>query len=563
MLTSVVAMAAVTETAAALSLTAGARPLSWPVWLPLQLVGLSFVVAGVIAWRREPANATGRLMAAVGLTWYLGDLQVGRQPVLFAIGFCLFYLPSAIFTHLILALPTGRLQRRVEWAVVLALYASVTATQVLRYLVEDPREPQVWGSGRYMSVWGPVATWLGAVCITAAFWLVVQRWWVAGTPVRRRLAVMWSAGAVAGVVALVWGILGVAHPWPAMQAPMLLTFALVLIVTPFGILAGLLRVRLARLGVATLVMRLQESADPGHLRDALSDVLGDPGLRIGLRMEDGRFVDSAGGRVEVPADPRRVTVVARHHEHLATLIHDPALSDQAPLVEAVVAAASLALENARLLAEQRLQLEEVRASRARIVAAADEERSRIQRDLHDGAQHRLLAVSLMVGRLREELAGNVLRPEQQRMLTVVAAQLRDIIRELRQLTEGIDPPALNEQGLSAVVEMLAERAPLPVKFAVPGRRWPVSLERTAYFVIHEALSNVYKHAGATRAEVSVEDASHRLVVRISDDGVGGADPRGSGLRGLRDRVTTVGGTMRIDSGRLGGTTITAELPCKS
>jgi signal transduction histidine kinase len=230
------------------------------------------------------------------------------------------------------------------------------------------------------------------------------------------------------------------------------------------------------------------------------------------------------------------------------------------------ATARLALENARLHAARRAQLEQVQASRARIVAAADAERRRIQRDLHDGTQQRLLAVSMLVGRAREELLGrtrvrNTAYPAE--LLAKAGSQLHEVIRELRHMTEGIFPPALAEQGLAAVVEMLDERAPLPVLFEVPPRRWPDRIEQAAYFILNEALANVYKHARAGRTLVRLLERGPVIVIEVSDDGVGGADPdQGTGLRGLRDRVAALGGTLHLQSPPGGGTRLTVELPWK-
>ena len=187
--------------------------------------------------------------------------------------------------------------------------------------------------------------------------------------------------------------------------------------------------------------------------------------------------------------------------------------------------------------------------------AADMERQRVQRDLHDGVQNKLLTISLLVSQAAADAPAPAL-------LERAGAHLREVIAELRELTEGIHPPSLTGQGLAAVVETLAERAPIPVQFTVPGLRWPDHVERAAYFVINEALANVYKHAAATRATVVITATDRTLIVDVTDDGLGGADPeRGTGLRGLDDRVAAIGGTMRISSRSPRGTHIRAELPC--
>ena len=539
------------------------HPYPWSVWLPLQCVGLSFVAAGVIARVRRPDNGTASLMIAVGIIWYVGDLQTSTHPVLFALGFCLFYVPAAVFTHLILALPTGRLGGGLERGLVIGVYVAASLTQVMRYVSEEPVEPQFWGAPTSLSVWAPVGSVSGGVLTIVAFGLVLRRWFAAGRPARRELAPLWGIGAVVGCAALALMVASLARGSAETQRHLLLVFAVALILTPFAILAGLLRVRLARLRVANLVMDLETAAEPRRLRDALADALGDATLQVWFRLPGGGYVD-VHGRVAaaVPAGSRATTPVERGGERLAVLVHDPALLDQIALVRAVVVTAGLALDNARLQADLRAQLDEVRASRTRIVAAADDERRRIQRDLHDGAQHALLATALLIGRAQEDLARPSPPAEVGGRLGTAAAQLQDVIRELRNLTEGINPPALTEQGIGAVLEAMAERAPLPLEYAVPSRRWPDVIERTLYFVIHEGLTNVYKHARATRATVGLRSTGSVLVLDVGDDGVGGADAgRGSGLRGLRDRVAAVGGTLTVDSRPGGGTRIRAELPC--
>jgi len=581
------------------------------LWLAVQPVGASFTAAGVIAWLRRPGNRSGLLMVGVGISWYLVDLRASAQPVWFGLGFCLFYLSPVVFTHLVLALPTGRLPGRAERLVAAALYVVALGTMILRYGREHPRGPQSWASPTAgYSIWATVGSVAGLALTLAAIGLVARRWRAASRPTRRTHALVWTTGAVIGLIVLGTILTSLLDASVDLQRQLGLVYVLLLVGTPFAILAGVLRVRMARIRVADLVMRLEASPEPAHLRDALADALadalGDPTLQVCFRLPATH--DGPGGYVDADGRPlalslplplpvrasrhasitatssaaadghgtgdgdgesgRAVTLVERQGEQLAALLHDPALTEQRSLVDAVVAAARLALENARLHAAQRAQLEEVLASRARIVAAADAERHRIQRDLHDGAQHQLLAVSILVGRVRAELPGGTgdSTSGPLALLDQATRQLHHVIRELRELTEGIHPPALIEQGLAAVVETLAERAPLPVRVQVPARRWPGQVERAAYFVINEALTNVYKHAGATSAEVRVAVAAgaggRRLLVRVSDDGAGGADvDRGSGLRGLRDRVAAVGGTLRIHSDLGAGTQVVAELPC--
>jgi len=217
-------------------------------------------------------------------------------------------------------------------------------------------------------------------------------------------------------------------------------------------------------------------------------------------------------------------------------------------------------ERQRLAEENERLLSEVRASRARIIAASDAERRRIERNIHDGAQQRLVALSLDMAML-EDLAADTDSPELQARLASVAASIRDAHAELRELARGLHPSVLTSDGLAPALRQLAERAPVPVGFDVGEERYPETIESTAYFVTAEALANMAKYARATRADVSVSRRNGSLVLRIADDGVGGAHPQaGSGLAGLADRVAAVEGTFAIDSPAGRGTRLLVELP---
>jgi len=199
--------------------------------------------------------------------------------------------------------------------------------------------------------------------------------------------------------------------------------------------------------------------------------------------------------------------------------------------------------------------EELRASRARLVEVADAERKRIQRNLHDGAQQRLTAVLLLLGRLRASPSQRDARLDQ--AIDALAAGLD----EIRELASGLHPSVLTERGLGAALEALALRTPVPVELeTLPQRRLPETVESAAYYVVAEALANVQKHARARRVIVRATTDSHRIVVDIVDDGTGGADTEGAGLRGLADRVEALGGRLALDSPAAGGTRLRAEIP---
>jgi signal transduction histidine kinase len=244
---------------------------------------------------------------------------------------------------------------------------------------------------------------------------------------------------------------------------------------------------------------------------------------------------------------------------VAVVVHDPALAERSELLEAAATAARLALDNARLYAEVRAQLGEVRASRQRIAAAADMERQRLERDLHDGAQQRLLGIGFMLGVLRTRLSN----PTDQEMVHELEQELRTAIAELRDFAQGIRPAILTDQGLAPALAGLARRSRVRVSLDVrlTERLDPV-VESTAYYVVSEALQNVTKHTDDAGASVLAVHENGRLIIEISDDGHGGASVRdGTGLRGLVDRVSAVGGALQVKSPPDGGTRVRAEIPC--
>jgi len=304
---------------------------------------------------------------------------------------------------------------------------------------------------------------------------------------------------------------------------------------------------------------MPERAD---LREGLARALGDPALELAFWMPElSRYVDAAGRPVELPADddPRRtVTEVSRQDRRVAAIVHDRA-QDRAT-VRAAGAATALLLDNRRLDAELRARLVELRASRARLVEAADAERRRLERNLHDGAQSRLVALALTLRLARMGVRDG---SETAALLDTSLDELRQSLDDLRDLARGIHPAVLSDCGLDPAVRALAARAPVPVDIVGgPTGRLPAAVETAAYFVVAEALTNVSKYARAAHATVRVERVDGHLLVDVSDDGIGGATPDGgSGLRGLSDRVAALSGTLEVSSPPGHGTRLRADLPC--
>jgi signal transduction histidine kinase len=316
--------------------------------------------------------------------------------------------------------------------------------------------------------------------------------------------------------------------------------------------------------VSELVARLNETPQRGELHEALARALGDPSLELAYWLpRDERFVDAAGRPVELPKPDsgRAVTRVEREGRYVAALVHDPMLDEQHGHVEAVASAASLALENERLDAELRAKVAELRASRERMLRVGLEERRRLERDLHDGAQQRLVSTALNLRLARERLRDKPDSAED--LLSSAGDELDAALEELRELARGIHPAVLSDRGLAAALETLAHRAPVPVEVdSVPRERLPEAVELAAYFVVAEALTNVAKYAHASHARVSIQQENGRVVVAVEDDGVGGADPaEGTGLRGLADRLGILEGRLEVDSEAGRGTTVTARIPC--
>jgi signal transduction histidine kinase len=318
--------------------------------------------------------------------------------------------------------------------------------------------------------------------------------------------------------------------------------------------------------VGALLPELTTQPPPGRVRAALAATLHDPDLELLYWSPAGEiYVDLDGQPREPVADAgRAVSPIDGESGPLAVMIVDKVTLDEPELLRSAVAMARLALENERLQAEVRSQLAQLRSTTARIVEAGQDARRRIERDLHDGAQQRLLALSMTLGRARTR-ANSQADGELATFLDCAADDLQQAITELRDLARGIHPVLLTQEGLSSALQALAERAPLPVEVSAPARRFGETVESTAYFFVSEAVTNAARHSSASAVRVDVTVDGDELEVRVHDDGVGGVDEAsataGSGLLGMRDRVVAVGGRMTISSPVGDGTTLTARLPC--
>jgi signal transduction histidine kinase len=539
------------------------------------IVGWSYIGVGLFAWGRRPDNRLGMLMAGTGFAWLVAASGFSDLPLVFTLGNVLGSVFFAVAVHLLLAFPSGRLQSRTERWIVGSTYALTTVAVFPLWFFADPQSLDcndcpdnvllVHDNETLVTVIGTILNLVGAALVAAMVVVLVRRW-LGATPSQRRFLVpVYSAGVAVAIVLIVSVVLNAGGldsgatdaVWIAAMVP----FGLV----PYLFLGTLVRARVIQSGaVSELVARLSETPRPGELRDALARALRDPSLELAFWLPgDERFVDAAGRPVELPGpgSGRAVTKVKRDDGYVAALVHDPVLDEQRGHVDAVCSAASLALENERLDAELRAKVEELRASRERMLSVGLEERRRLERDLHDGAQQRLVSTALNLRLARERLRDE---PESaEALLSSAGDELDAALEELRELARGIHPAVLSDRGLATALEALAHRAPLPVELeALPSERLPEAVELAAYFVVAEALTNVAKYAYASHAKVSIEQENGRVVVAVEDDGVGGADPaRGTGLRGLADRLGILEGRLEVDSELGRGTTVTARIPC--
>jgi signal transduction histidine kinase len=541
------------------------------------LIGWSFIATGLFAWWRRSGNSFGALMTLVGFVWFLSALVASDVRGLFAIGGLFGALPYALLLHMLVAFPSGRLQTGWERVLVGVAYFDTTVVQVLGVLwletgspdecPDCPANPLLISDrpGLADAIFG-LQSLIGVVGVTAIAILLMRRWREASSAYRSALTPVLAAG-VATALLLVLSLLGdvVGIPDGTAEDVVDALGAGAMASVPLAFLIGLLSSRLSRAAaVSELVARLGEADRRQGLRDALAEALGDPSLSLAYWVpEQGRYVDGEGHPVELP-DPAgdiACTQVSHEGRPVAMICHDGSLDTEPELVATVAGAARLALENERLNVELRARVEELRASRTRIVRAADDERRRLERDLHDGAQQRLVSVALNLRLASAKLDSDPAAAR--RLLDETATDLSEATTELRELARGLHPAVLSDRGLCPALEALAARAPIPVELAEPpAERLPPAVESASYFVVAEALTNVARYARASHAEVSVSHANGEVEVEIRDDGVGGADPgAGSGLRGLADRVAALDGRLEVTSPPGDGTVVRAVIPC--
>ena len=486
------------------------------LWLPDLLVGLALIGSGSVAWPRQ--RGTGTLLGLSGFFWFLGTLW-----------------PPALFLHvgpIVHVLVTGPGVRAPSRALAVVVGCGYLVA------IQMPRWPS------------ETTTVMLAVALVVVLVLAYRP---AGGPVRRERLVALRCGCVLAADLLAGAVLRTAVP----EGRGVLAALLVHEVAVAGIAVTLAQAwrppPASR--VADLVVELGEVRS-GTLRDALATTLRDPTLQVGYHVGDGRYVDVGGRAVDLPqpAAGRTATFVDRGGGPFAVLVHDAGLLEEPALLAAVTAATRLAASHTALRAELDGRVAAVRRSRRRLLVAGDDEQARLGERLREGADRRLIGLDdlLQVAAGRSTGAGDHIERARQ--------ELGHTRADLRTLAQGLRPPELDD-GLLGAISALGERSPLPLQVTVPAERYDADVEATAWFVCAEAVTNAVKHAGATSAAIRIIRRDDQLVLTITDDGAGGADDtRGSGLRGLADRVEALGGRLAVDSAPARGTSVTAELP---
>jgi signal transduction histidine kinase len=530
-----------------------------------RVTGGSFVACGLIAWRRRPDSRAGMLMTATGFSLFI--VPVASQvdaPLAQTFSWLFSDLWTISFVALLLTFVTGgRLRSHTDRTLIGAFVLSLVVLQVpwMLFWQQDGNLLAAFPDAGVENVIDKIQRSLLAVASLATAIVIGRRWHAASSTRRRALLPV-----VAGVVCLLLFTGMLTNDLVTGTRPEWLIWIVLgsIVLVPAGFLAGLLRSRLARGGLADLFRGLA-TVRGEELQEALGRAIGDPSLLVAYRLPGSLgYADADGQPVMVPpvARDRACAAIAWDGQPIAALVYDASLDDDPELVEAVCAAGAIALENERLHGESRLRLAELQASRERIVAAGDAERRRLERNLHDGAQQRLVAIALQLRLLQDNIRDDPAAAE--RLAETASDEVGQSLTELRDLARGLHPAVL-DYGLASALDALALRSTVPTEVSMDtADRFPQPVELAAYFVACEALANVGKYAKASMAHVRVWRRGPLACVEIADDGIGGADVTGgSGLQGLTDRVEALEGRLRISSPAGAGTVVTAELPCGS
>jgi signal transduction histidine kinase len=494
--------------------------------------------SGLVAWSRRPRSGVGPLLILSGFAWFLGTLAGSDLDPVASIGGTFLTIHRAPLMHAIIGYPTGRVSGRVNAALVIALYVYAAIVPLVH---EDV-----------------MTVLIATALVTSTIWTYLE----AGGAQRQARSVTLAAGGVFAMTLLAGSVgrLTLAGPDLEQAVTGIYPAAVALVGLILGI--DLSRARWAEGEVTRLVVDLGDPPRAG-IRGRLAEALADPSLELAYWLpESGGYVDETGRPLHVPAagSGRAITVLQQDGDRVGALVHDAAVFDDPHLLQAVAATAQIALANVRLQADVRRHLDDLEGSRRRLLETSDAQIRRLELLLQRGVGRQLSDLQAVLARLRADPASSR-EVGVQALLTEAARELEEAQHDLERFASGVRPPALAELGVGAALSTLAAQTSVPVRLSVPPERIPEHVETAVYFICSEALANVQKHAHATGVDVQVRIEDGWVVVVVSDDGVGGAEPSvGSGLSGLRDRIEALGGGVSIASPRGGGTRITAEMP---
>ena len=526
--------------------------------VPLELLELTaagtLVTSGLLSWRGRPRVAALALVA--GLAWLAPDF-VGwdagpdgvRSVALLAQGVTL-----AAVVHLVAGAPSGRTTSRPARALVVAVYLELAAVTVGRALFRDPfQDPDCWSdcaanvllvhADREAASFMTHADLVFAVVVGVALpALSVARWLSASAAARRAQGPVLAAGSAFVVAQALWAArllrTPLENPHRAAFANLFAARSLALIALGAAIAWTVIRAARARAAVGRLIGELRDAPAPLDLQGALARAVGDPGLAVAYPIGDrARYVDAHGQPVDVPpaGGARAVTSIERDGAPVALVLHDPAALGEGDLAREIGAAAQLAVDNERLQAQSHAQLKDLRASRMRVVETADAARRALERDLHDGAQQRLVSLSLML-----QLAAESLEPRVAARIDAAESELRAATVELRELAHGIHPVALSEEGLGPAIRALADRVPLSIEaLHLPTTRLPPAVETAAYFLVDEVAR------GSERTTMSMRADARALTIELDADAVDGAQLSHAG-----DRIAALDGELAVEGGHV-------------
>lgn len=531
-------------------------------------LGVGFAMTAALLSNQPEQAGNARLFILLTLVWVAGEAglrSVGPlTPFLILIG----SFTQVVAAAVLLRYPGRQLERPAKILVI------VTATvlgliQVALQLTSTPatweeRLPEVFWPSLWPDVRLSQALWnlryaVWAIAAVVFLILLWRRWEALRALERKALAPILFTAAVAGVLIALRLVDDHLPRDAGVVLAVTRTYAAAAVSAAFVVSA--FQLALARGVVGELATELTRSATVERVRDALRRALADPTLDVWYWVpEQQGYVDDQG-EVRSPNEGQDrcvVDVVTNDGRPMALVRTDPALQRHRTLLDSAVAVSRLAIENAQLQASLRAQLLAVREARARLMRGGLEQRRQLERDLHDGAQQRLLAVNMRlsaIGRATDDDATA-------QAVESARHELLQALEELRNLAHGLYPAALSHWGLEIALEAVIGRLPLPVHANIPPSRWPPDVESAAYLITCEALSNACKHAGPCTVKLDISQRGQDLVIDITDDGVGSPNLNtGRSLSAIRDRVDAMGGHVFVDSAPGAGTRLVAEIPC--